>query len=75
MTGAPDCLVTEVEKLLRKAEDVEDGVARTRVAAPTEAERPTDRHAGERRETRSCFDAVRKPRLTADIVAKEMEGP
>jgi hypothetical protein len=71
MTGAPESLVTEVEKLLR---DVEDGVAKTRVAAPTEAERPTDRLAGERRETRSCFDAVRRPRLTADIVAKKGRG-
>lgn len=71
MTGAPDCRVTEVEKLLR--DEAEDGVAKTRAAAPTEAERQTDRQAGERRETRSCFDAVRKPRLTADIVAKNEE--
>lgn len=69
MTGAPEFLVTEVEKLLR---DVEDGVAKTRAAAPTEAERPTDRQAGDRRATRSCFDAVRRPRLTADIVANKM---
>lgn len=68
MTGAPECLVAEVEKLLR---NVEDGVAKTRAAAPTEAERPTESH--DERETRSCFDAVRRPRVTADIVAGERD--
>lgn len=74
MTGAPDCLVMEVEKLLREEE-----MEPLRRAAPTEAER-MERFAA-RRGTRSCLVAERKLRVTADIVLqlkrrgrREMKG-
>lgn len=76
MAGAPDSLEAEVEKLLRgefeggvaEAEAAAEAAAKTR--APTEAERPAAYEAGAvgRRGTRSCFDADRRPRLTADMV-------
>lgn len=71
MVGAEDKEAAEVEKLLLRedVEVVEDGVAEAaaKTRAPTEAERPTAQVG--RRETRSCLDAVRKPRVTADIGA------
>lgn len=64
MLGAPESLAAEVEKVLREA-----GREPAMRRAPTEAER---RQAGEATRgvwRRSCLEAERRLRLTADMVA------
>jgi len=75
MAGAADKVAAVVEKLRREedVEDVEDGAAaaKTRLRTPTEADRPAAcaTEAVGRWGMRSCLDAVRRLRVTADIWA------
>lgn len=69
MAGAPDFLATDVEKL-----ECDDGVELAR-ATPKEAERAADaRGAAPMRAVRSCLDAVRRLRLTADMFLSTAGG-
>lgn len=71
MLGAPESLIAEVEKLLRGVE-VDDGQEEVavKIRVPTEAERVAA-YADDRR---SCFDAVLRPRLTADMMQMAYGG-
>ena len=70
MAGAPDFLAADVEKF---EVDEDDGVELVR-ARPKQAERVTEeevRGAAVRRALRICLDAVRRLRLTADMMERE----
>lgn len=64
--GAPECRAAEVEKVLLALGL--DGRGFLKAATERAAPRETERAVTRRDDWRSCWDAVRRLRLTADMV-------